>query len=60
MWKMLQLKRADDFVISTGINYSVREFVEKVCKVLKFNIVWKGKKDKEVCFDTKTKKIIFI
>ena len=58
MWKMLQLKRADDFVISTGINYSVREFVEKVCQVLKFNIVWKGKKDKEVGFDAKTKKII--
>ena len=58
MWKILQLKKPDDFVISTGINYSVREFVEKVGKELKFNIIWKGKKSKEVGVDKRTNKIL--
>ena len=58
MWKILQLKKPDDFVICTGINYSVREFVEKVGKELKFDIVWRGKKNKEVGIDKKTNNII--
>ena len=58
MWKILQLKKPDDFVICTGINYSVREFVEKVGKELKFDIVWGGKKNKEVGIDKKTNNII--
>ena len=58
MWLMLQQEKPDDYVIATNKNHSVREFVEKVCQVLKFNIVWKGKKDKEVGLDAKTKKII--
>ena len=58
MWKILQLKKPDDFVISTGINYSVREFVEKVGKELKFNVIWKGKKSKEVGVDKRTNKIL--
>ena len=47
MWKMLQLKKPDDFVISTGKQYSVKEFVNKVCKILNINIVWKFKGLKE-------------
>ena len=58
MWKMLQQKKPDDFVISTGTNYSVRDFVENVGKELNFNIIWKGKKDKEVGIDKKTNKIL--
>ena len=58
MWKILQLKKPDDFVICTGINYSVREFVDKVGKELKFDIVWRGKKNKEVGIDKKTNNII--
>ena len=58
MWKILQLKKPDDFVVATGSNYSVREFVEKVGKELKFDIIWKGKKYKEVGIDKKTNKIL--
>ena len=58
MWRILQLKKPDDFVISTEISYSVREFVEKVARELKFDIIWKGKKEKEIGIDRKTNKIL--
>ena len=58
MWKMLQLKKPDDFVIATNTHYSVRDFVEAVGKELNLNIVWKGKGTKEIGFDKKTKKTI--
>tara|TARA_B100001057_G_scaffold352234_1_gene353886 strand:- start:2421 stop:3476 length:1056 start_codon:yes stop_codon:yes gene_type:complete len=43
MWKMLQQKKAQDFVISTGKSLSIRRFCELVCKQYGFNIGWKGK-----------------
>ncbi len=58
MWRMLQLKKPDDFVIATNTHYSVRDFVEATGKELNFNIVWKGKGIKEVGYDTKSKKIV--
>lgn len=58
MWKILQLKKPDDFVISTKENCSVRKFVEKVGHELGFKIAWKGKKDKEIGIDKNTNKII--
>ena len=42
MWLILQQKKPEDFVISTGKNYSVKQFVEKVCKYLKIKVSWKG------------------
>ena len=42
MWKMLQLKKPKDFIISTGKEYSVRNFVEKCCRYLGLLIEWKG------------------
>jgi GDPmannose 4,6-dehydratase len=58
MWMMLQHKKADDFVIATGEQYSVREFVERCAPYFGFEIEWKGKGLKEVGIDKKTKKII--
>ena len=58
LWKILQLKKPDDFVIATGKNYSVRDFAEATGRELGMNIVWKGKGLKEVGFDTKSKKIV--
>jgi len=43
MWKILQKKNPDDYVIATGKNYSVKYFVEKVCKYLNIKLKWKGK-----------------
>lgn len=58
MWRMLQQKKPDDFVLATGETHSVREFIEEACKVAKIDLAWKGKKEKEVGIDKKTKKII--
>ena len=42
-WLMLQQKEAEDFVIATGKQYSVRDFVNKASKNLDMKIVWNGK-----------------
>ena len=41
-WLMLQQKTPEDFVISTGQQYSVRDFVNIAAKELGFNINWSG------------------
>ena len=58
MWKMLQQKSPKDYVISTGVNYSVREFVNLVLKELKIKYYWKGAGIKEVCVMKSSKKQI--
>ena len=50
MWLILQQKKPQDFVIATGIQYTVKEFVNKVSKKLKMNIHWKGKGLSEKCY----------
>ena len=39
IWKILQHKKADDYVLSTGKNYSVKDFIVKVFKIL--DLDWK-------------------
>ena len=58
MWKMLQNKKATDYVISTGLQYTVREFVNLVLKELNFKFKWLGKNLNEKCIDKKSKKTI--
>lgn len=41
-WLMLQQQQAEDFVIATGVQYSVREFVEAAAKELEMQIRWEG------------------
>lgn len=43
MWLMMQQEKPDDFVVATGENHSVREFVELAFKEVGIEIVWKGK-----------------
>ena len=57
MWKILQHKKPDDFVIATGKSYSVRQFVELSFSLVGIKIFWKGKGLKEVGYDKKTNKI---
>jgi GDPmannose 4,6-dehydratase len=42
MWMMLQLDKADDYVLATGETHTVREFVEKSFACVGITIVWKG------------------
>ena len=51
-------KKPDDYVIATGKQYSVKDFINFVCKRLKIEIIWTGKKLDEIAIDKKTKKII--
>ncbi len=47
-WLMLQQKQPEDFVIATGKQYSVRDFVNAAAKELGITLEWKGKGLKEV------------
>ncbi len=42
-WMMLQQEKPDDFCISTGTQYSVRDFIEISCEELDIEIQWRGK-----------------
>ena len=42
MWKMLQQKKPNDFVIATGKQYSIKQFINLVGKKLEMEIKWKG------------------
>jgi GDPmannose 4,6-dehydratase len=52
MWLMLQQDEADDYVIATGEQYSVREFVEEAAPYFGMKIDWKGEGLDEVGYDT--------
>jgi GDPmannose 4,6-dehydratase len=58
MWKILQQKKPDDFVIATGKQYSIKEFINMVCKKLNLKIKWTGKGIKEKCILLENNKII--
>jgi len=60
MWKMLQQKKPEDFVIATGKQYTVKQFINLVCKELEIKIKWKGKGLKEKAYDNKGQAIIKI
>ena len=51
MWLMLQQETPDDYVIATGEQYSVREFVERAGKEYGFDIDWVGNGLDEVGVD---------
>ena len=58
MWKMLQNKKPQDYVISTGKQYSVKNFVNLVLKELNIKYHWKGKGINTKCYDDKGNCII--
>ena len=60
MWKMLQVKKPEDFVIATGKTYSVKEFINKSVKILNLNTKWVGKGLNEKLIDLNKKKPIII
>ena len=58
MWKMLQTKVPKDYVVATGKNYSVKQFINESVKVLNLKTKWMGKGLNEKLINTKTKKTI--
>jgi GDPmannose 4,6-dehydratase len=57
-WLMLQQDEPDDYVIATGKQYSVREFVDSAASELGINIEWQGNGVDEKGIDKKTEKVI--
>jgi GDPmannose 4,6-dehydratase len=57
-WLMLQQSEPQDFVIATGEQHSVREFVERAGQHLGMNIVWSGSGIDEIGIDTRSQKVV--
>ena len=49
-WLMLQQDHAEDFVIATGVQYTVRQFIEKTAAALGMQLRWEGEGVNEVGF----------
>jgi len=58
MWMMLQQDEPDDYVIATGEQYSVREFIEKAAPYFGFDLEWHSNGEDEIAMDKNTKKTI--
>jgi GDPmannose 4,6-dehydratase len=59
-WLMLQQEEADDFVIATGKQYSVREFLEIGCKKLGISVTWQGEGVDEKGYDANGRCIVAV
>ena len=59
-WLMLQQDEPEDFVIASGEQHSVREFVVAAAKELGIQVSWKGKGAKECGIDQKGRRIVAI
>ena len=53
MWKILQQSQPDDYVIATGIQYSIKQFINLTAKKLGMKIKWKGKGINEKAYNEK-------
>ena len=60
MWLILQQKQPADFVIATGVQHSVREFVEAAAVELKVKLSWRGKGVNEKGYDAKGRVIVAV
>jgi len=61
MWMTLQQDEPDDYVIATGEQFSIKDFIHEASKYFKFDIVWEGEDINEIGIDAKSgKKIISI
>jgi GDPmannose 4,6-dehydratase len=59
-WLMLQQKQAEDFVIATGRQYSVRQFVDAAAREIGLKIQWKGEGADEKGIDDKGRCIVAV
>lgn len=58
MWLMLQQKRPDDYVISTGESYSVRNFAESAFREIDINLEWIGEGFEERGVNSETGEVL--
>ena len=55
MWRILQQKKPNDFVLATGKSFTVRKFVELAFEEVNIKIIWKGKGLNEAGYDKASK-----
>jgi GDPmannose 4,6-dehydratase len=60
MWRILQHKEPDDFVLATNETHSVREFVQEAFKIVDKEISWEGEAENEVGRDRDGKVLVKI
>jgi len=58
MYLMMQKKLPEDFIVTSGINLSIKEFISIVCRRLDLNATWTGKSVNEVLKDNYNGKTI--
>ena len=58
IWKILQYKKPDDFVVCTGKQHTIKQFVNLAAKKLGLELKWKGSGLKEKAYDRKNRPII--
>lgn len=58
MWAMLQHSEPDDFVLATGIKYSVRDFAQFAFREIGVELEWRGEGDQEQGLDPKSGKVL--
>jgi GDPmannose 4,6-dehydratase len=59
-WLMLQQEKAEDYVIATGLQYSVREFVDRASKEIDMDIRWEGSGIDEKGYDRQGRCIVAV
>jgi len=57
-WLMLQQDEPDDYVIATGKQYTVREFIDIAAQKLQLPIIWKGEGIDEKAFNLESGKVV--
>jgi len=58
MWSMLQNNKPIDYVVATGENYSVKEFIQLAFKEIDIEIEWEGKGLNEIGLNKKNKDVL--
>ena len=58
MWKMLQKEKPDDYILATGKQHSIKEFINLVLKEIGIKYFWKGNGINEKCYNSFGKTII--
>jgi GDPmannose 4,6-dehydratase len=59
-WRMLQQDQPQDFVIATGLQYSVRQFIERCAERLELSLTFRGEGVDEVGLDEKGNVIVAV
>ena len=57
-WLMLQQDKPEDYVIATGVQYSVRDFVDAAAKEIGISVTWKGEGVEEKGYDAQGRCIV--